>query len=95
MHPQQLPREEASGEAVGGLPHGDHHLRGPPHALPLQRRRRRRRRRPHWQLRFHVALEIDRRGRAKLNLASCRPYYIDLYMQCMDRSIELFALGKA
>jgi len=63
VHPQQLPREEASGEAVGGLPHGDHHLRGPPHALPLQRRRRRR---PQWQLRFHVALEIDARGRAKL-----------------------------
>uniref|UniRef100_I1P2N7 Uncharacterized protein n=1 Tax=Oryza glaberrima TaxID=4538 RepID=I1P2N7_ORYGL len=37
VHAQQLPREEAGGAAVDGLPHGDHHLRGPPHALPLRR----------------------------------------------------------
>jgi hypothetical protein len=38
LHSQQLPSEEAGGAAVDGLPHGDHHVRGPPHALPLQRR---------------------------------------------------------
>uniref|UniRef100_A0A453CKM0 Uncharacterized protein n=1 Tax=Aegilops tauschii subsp. strangulata TaxID=200361 RepID=A0A453CKM0_AEGTS len=54
VHPQQLPREEACGAAVGGLPHGDHHLRRPPHPHPLQRRRRRRR--PHGQLRLHFLL---------------------------------------
>uniref|UniRef100_A0A453P750 Uncharacterized protein n=1 Tax=Aegilops tauschii subsp. strangulata TaxID=200361 RepID=A0A453P750_AEGTS len=37
VHAQQLPREEARGAAVDGLPHGDHHVRGPPHAPPLRR----------------------------------------------------------
>jgi hypothetical protein len=35
LHPQQLPGEEAGGASVDGLPHGDHHVRGPPHAPPL------------------------------------------------------------
>ena len=39
VHSQQLPREETGGAAVDGLPHGDDHVRGPPHALSLQRRR--------------------------------------------------------
>lgn len=58
VHSQQLPREETGGAAVDGLPHGDDHVRGPPHALSLQRRRFLRR--PHRLLQLLLNLSIPR-----------------------------------